>query len=130
MKRRAALQVLFLAVFGSSSHSGAQREHRLPLVGVPMITAGPDDPMMIDLRRGLRELGYVEGENIRIEHRYVEGKVERLPATVQDLIRLKPDVIVAGLGPIVEAVKNATSTIPIIMVGWDYDPVVAGFVRP
>lgn len=71
----------------------------------------------------------MEGENIRIEYRFAEGKLERLPAMLQELVQLNVDVIVAGAEPIVRAAKQATSTIPIVMIGRDYDPVAAGFVE-
>src|SRR5262249_19602630 len=73
-------------------------------------------------RQGLRDLGYVEGKNIVIERRYAEGKYDRLPALVAELIRLKVDIIVTGGGPATRAAKEATSTIPIVMTN-DADPV-------
>jgi len=76
---------------------------------------------------GLRELGYVEGQNITIEYRWAEGKLERLPDLVADLIRLKVDVIVSSTSPAIRAAKQQTSTIPIVMAGVT-DPVGAGFV--
>jgi putative tryptophan/tyrosine transport system substrate-binding protein len=79
------------------------------------------------LRRGLRELGYVEGKNIVIESRYAEGKLDRLPALAAELVRLKVDVIVTS-GPLPTRVtKEATTTIPIVMAQ-DSDPVGNGFV--
>ena len=78
-------------------------------------------------RRGLRELGYVEGKNIVIEYRYAEGKLDRLPALAAELVRLKVDVIVTA-GPLpTRAAKEATSSIPIVMAQ-DDDPVGYGFV--
>jgi ABC-type uncharacterized transport system substrate-binding protein len=81
------------------------------------------------IRRALRDLGYIEGQNIAIEYRYAEGKVDRLPELAAELVRLKVDIIVAagGSGP-VRAVKNATKTIPIAMETPN-DPVEAGFVE-
>jgi putative tryptophan/tyrosine transport system substrate-binding protein len=83
------------------------------------LLAGPDDPIFAELRLGLRERGYVDGENIRIEYHSARGRIERLPAVLQELVELKVDVIVAGAEPIVRAAKQATSTIPIVMVGRD-----------
>jgi putative tryptophan/tyrosine transport system substrate-binding protein len=114
---------------GGATASPAQQAHKIPLVGVPLILARADDLVMVELRRGLRARGYVDGENIRIEHRSAEGKMERLPALVRQLVQLNVDVIVAGAEPIVRAAKQATNTIPIVMVGWNYDPIVAGFVQ-
>jgi putative tryptophan/tyrosine transport system substrate-binding protein len=78
-------------------------------------------------RQGLRELGYVEGKNIVIEWRSAEGKADRLPALAAELVRLKVDVIVTSGPTVTGAVKQATSTIPIVMAQ-DTDPVGTGFV--
>ena len=82
------------------------------------------------IRLALRERGYIEGQNIAIEYRYAEGKRNRLPELVAELVRLKVDIIVvAGGGNWVQAAKNATKTIPIVMVGPGTDPVKAGIVE-
>src|SRR5215471_1083681 len=78
-------------------------------------------------RQGLRELGYVEGKNIVIEWRSYEGKFDRLPALAAELVRLKVDVIVAGGSGDIQAAKEATTTIPIVMLGGG-DAVASGFV--
>jgi len=78
-------------------------------------------------REGLRELGYVEGQNIAIEYRFADGKDERLPGLAAELVRLKVDVIVAVSPPATEAAKQATSTIPIVFPV-SGDPVAEGFV--
>ena len=77
----------------------------------------------------LRERGHIEGQNITIEYRYAKGKPDRYPELAAELVRLKVDVIVAAGGaPTVRAAKNATKTIPIVMVGAGSDPVEAGLV--
>jgi len=82
-----------------------------------------------ELRQGLRELGYVEGQNLVIEYRSAKGKPERRPELAAELVQLKLDVIVAGAGPpLTRALKKATRTIPIVMSGVFVDPVKAGFV--
>jgi putative ABC transport system substrate-binding protein len=78
-------------------------------------------------RQGLRELGYVEGKNIKIEYRYAEGKLDRLPALAAELVRLKMDVIVTAVSSSTRAAKEATNTIPIVMAQ-DNDPVGNGFI--
>ena len=78
-------------------------------------------------RQGLRELSYVEGENIVIEWRSTDGKLDRLPALAAELVRLKVAVIVASGGAPTRRAKEATSTIPIVMTN-DPDPVGDGFV--
>jgi putative ABC transport system substrate-binding protein len=75
---------------------------------------------------GLRQLGYVEGQNLRVEFRSAQGKLDRLPGLAEELVRLKVDVIIAGAEPAILAAKDATSTIPIVMVGYVYDPVASG----
>jgi ABC-type uncharacterized transport system substrate-binding protein len=82
------------------------------------------------IRLALRELGYIEEQNIAIEYRYGEGKPDRVPALAAELVRLKVDIIVAtGGNRVILAAKNATKTIPIVMLGAGVDPVEAGFVE-
>jgi ABC-type uncharacterized transport system substrate-binding protein len=82
------------------------------------------------IRRALRELGYIEGQNIAIEFRYAEEKRDRFPELLAELVRLKVDIIVAAGGDIlIQAAKNATKTIPIVMVGLGSDPVEAGLIE-
>ena len=90
-------------------------------------------PFLEDFRQGLRELGYVEGKTVRLEIRWGDGKLERLPALADELVRLNVDVIVAVNSPSVVAAKQATQTVPIVMpissdpVG---DGLVASLARP
>jgi putative ABC transport system substrate-binding protein len=79
---------------------------------------------------GLRELGYVDRQNIAIEYRYAEGKPERFAELAAELVRLKVDLIVAAGGDLlIRPIMDATKTIPIVMTGGGIDPVEAGFVR-
>ena len=81
------------------------------------------------MRLALRERGYIEGQNIAIEYRYAEGKLDRLPELAAELVGLKVDIIVVtGGDPDIRAAKNATKTIPIVMAGNGTDPVEAGFI--
>jgi putative ABC transport system substrate-binding protein len=82
------------------------------------------------IRHALRELGYVEGQNIVIEFRYMQGKLDRAPELTADLVRRKVDLIIVagGSGPILAA-KNATKTIPIVMAALSGDPVDLGLVE-
>ena len=77
--------------------------------------------------QGLRDLGYIDGQNITIDYRFAAGKVERLPELAEELVRLKPELIVARATPAAQAAKNATTTIPIVMFGVA-DAVGSGFV--
>ena len=82
------------------------------------------------IRQALRELGYIEGQNIAIEYRYGEGKRDRLPEVAAELVRLKVDlIVVAGGASPIEAAINATKTIPIVMSGAGADPVKAGWIE-
>src|SRR4029077_17105765 len=84
-------------------------------------------PQIIGFREGLRKLGYVEGKNILVEYRYAEGKTDRIPNFVTELVQIKVDVIVTGTTEGVRAAKRATHTVPIVMVT-TADPVPLGFV--
>ncbi len=82
------------------------------------------------VRLALRELGYIEGKNVVIDYRYAEGKRDRYPELLAELVRLKVDVIVAAGGePTVRAAIKATKTIPIVMTGGGADPVEAGYIK-
>ena len=87
-----------------------------------------DVPAVAAFRQGLRELGWVEGQNIVIDYRFAEGRVNRLPDLAAELVGLKVDVIVAGPTPPAVAAKKATGTIPIVMVG-AADPVELGLIE-
>jgi ABC-type uncharacterized transport system substrate-binding protein len=89
---------------------------------------GASAPFLIALREGLRSTGYVEGQNVAIEYRWAEGNYDRLPALAVDLVRHKVDAIATTSGtPGIKAVKNATSTIPIVFLDGS-DPVADGLV--
>lgn len=94
------------------------------VVGV-LSPEGPTTGNVNGLVEGLRELGYVEGRNIRFEYRWAEGKFDRLPELAADLVRLQVNVIVAFVTQAAEVAKKQSSTIPIVMVGVS-DPVGAG----
>ena len=87
------------------------------------------DPRLIALRQGLRELGYVEGQNLVLEYRSAKGKRERIAEVAAELVRLKVDIILTSGSPrAIRAAKQATRRIPIVMTGGSADPVEAGFV--
>ena len=88
---------------------------------------GSDQEFIDDTKRALRDLGHIEGKNIVFDFRSAEGDPTRLPRAAAELVALKPDIIVAGATPGTRAAKQATATIPIIMIGVA-DPVGAGFV--
>jgi putative ABC transport system substrate-binding protein len=85
------------------------------------------EPVVQEFLRALRELGWTEGQNLSIEYRWAEGKVERLPELAAELVRLKVDLIVAPAASAALAAKNATSSIPIVMI-FPNDPVKTGLI--
>jgi putative ABC transport system substrate-binding protein len=103
----------------------AQRAERVYLIGF----VSPTSPgaRNVAFMHGLRELGYVEGQNVRIEMRFAEGQPERLPGLLDELIRLKVDMLVVGATIGARAAKSATTTIPIVFAG-SSDPVAGGIV--
>src|SRR5262249_56483284 len=105
----------------------AQRMGKVPRICI-LQTSEPSVPIGEAFRHGLRDLGYVEGQNLAIEFRSAEGHVERLPALADELVQRQVDVLVAG-GPevILRAARQATSTLPIGMVAGDYDPTALGY---
>jgi putative ABC transport system substrate-binding protein len=109
----------------------AQQPKKVPLIGyLASSDAATDSTRSEAIRLALRELGYIEGQNITIEYRYAEGKRDRQSTLAAELVGLKVDIIVAAGGdPQVQAVKNVTKTIPIVMVGSGTDPVEAGLVE-
>jgi len=122
---RVLICVLLLAL---SFPADAQEPAKIWRIGVlvsssPSLNASRDEA----LRQGLHEIGYVEGKNIIMEYRYAEGKLDRLSDLAADLVRLKPDVILAGGTRVAVAAKQATSTIPIVVTGAG-DLVAAGLV--
>ena len=116
-------------VFGGAV-AQAQQPKKVPRIGY----LSPTDPARESaraeaIRLALRERGYIEGQDIAIEYRYAEGKPDRFPELAAELVRLRVDIIVvAGGNRIILAAKNATKTIPIVMVGAGVDPVEAGFI--
>ena len=106
----------------------AQQSAKVPRVGY-LTGATPDgqSARIEAFRQGLRELGYVEGKNIVIEYRHAEGKLDRLSELAAELVRVKVDVIVTTGPTSTRAAKEATNTIPIVMMN-EGDPVASGFV--
>jgi putative tryptophan/tyrosine transport system substrate-binding protein len=128
MKEAGVLSILFVVVLLALGVTAeAQQPKKVPRIGYLSSSASTDSGRPEAFRQGLRELGYVEGKNIVIDYRYFEGKLDRLPALAAELVRLKVDIIVTGGPGSTRAVKEATATIPIVMLQ-DNDPVGNGFV--
>src|SRR5262245_52503531 len=125
---RAKILVYALLVLATIHVADAQQLKKVPRVGALVPASAPAAPQLVEaLRQGLREHGYVEGQNITLEPRYAEGNIERLAGFAAELVRLKADVIVVGSTPGIIAVKNTTGAIPIVMVTTG-DPVAGGLV--
>jgi putative tryptophan/tyrosine transport system substrate-binding protein len=124
MRRRELITLLGAAAVWSSP-VGAQQRARLPRLGVLLYSNPQVDPNTESFRRDLRDLGYIDGQNIEIVYRYAEAKPERLPELAIELVRLKPDVVFALGGDVAPFVSKATQTIPIVYA-MSADPVRLG----
>ena len=132
MTKKYSIWLLGTVLLTTVGFADAQQPKKVPKIGFLSVRSGPESREEA-FRQGLRELGYVEGQNIFIESRFAEGKNERFPDLAAELVRLKADIIVAGGGSAALAAKNATKTIPIVMTT-NSDPVgnglVASLARP
>ena len=119
------------SLFALCVSAQAQQPKKVPRIGF-LVNTGPDAPNVEPFRKGLRELGYIEGNNIQIEYRYVDA-ADHIPSLVKELLQLKVDVFISGTSPAIRIAKQETSTIPIVMV-IQQDPVglklVDSFARP
>ena len=119
--------LLTFALLAIAHSAEAQQPTKIPRIGFQLDSPASAVTARLDgFRQGLRELGYIEGKNIIIEWRSSEGKLERRSELAAELVRLKVDVIVSGGPTVTRIVKEATSTIPIVMAQ-DSDPVGNGF---
>jgi putative ABC transport system substrate-binding protein len=128
VRRREFIILLASATACPLAAYAQQQAGKVPRIGFLLVTSPSDRPSLLDaFRRGLRELGWVEGQNIVIDYRFAEGRLDWLPDLAAELIRLKVDVIVSFGTQGVTAAKNATETIPIVMIGVR-DPVGTGLI--
>jgi putative tryptophan/tyrosine transport system substrate-binding protein len=118
------LCVMLLAVCLSGE---AQQPKKIPRVGFLWDSPAVFPTAINGFRQGLRDLGWIEGQNIILEHRWTDGRFDRLPALAEELVRLNVNVIVAPTSIYAEAAKRATSTIPIVFVS-HADPIGSGHV--
>jgi putative ABC transport system substrate-binding protein len=133
MKRRKFIALLGTAAALPFSARAQQPGKVYRVAGLSGGTAASRAPLLAAFMGGMRDLGYVEGSNLVVEHRYAEGNFERLPVLVSELLAWKPDLLFVSTTPGALAAKAATSTVPIVMVSVA-DPVgvglVASLVRP
>ena len=126
--RRIIWFLLITCVLGWAAVAQAQQSKKIPRLGyLAAVSASADAPRLEAFRQGLRELGYVEGQNIIIEYRHQAGDFERLPALAAELVALKIDVLVAVTTNAALAASKTTTTIPIVFMGVT-DPITAGLV--
>src|SRR5438128_1388344 len=120
---------LTLSLLAAPLAADAQQAGKVPRIGFLGVTSPSDRPSHLDaFRQRLRELGWVEGQNVVIDYRYAEDRVDRLPDLAAELVRLKVDLIIASAGTqVATAAKNATETIPIVMIAVR-DPVGTGLI--
>ena len=131
MTRKITVLTLCAMLFALCLSAEAQQPKKVPRIGyLSSVDPASESARSEAIRLALRELGYIEGQNIAIEYRYAEGKRDRFPELAAELVRLKVDIIVvAGGATLIRAAKNATKTIPIVMAGAGVDPVEAGLVE-
>jgi putative ABC transport system substrate-binding protein len=110
--------VVLAALLAMPHSTDAQAPAKVALVGILRLHHA-DDPSHELIRQAFRDTGYVEGQNIRTEWRYAEGRTERLAPLATELVSLKPDAIVTFGGPVIRAVRRVTSTIPLIAMADD-----------
>ena len=127
MDRRAFISTVAGALLAAPLAAGAQPAGRVLRLGILTPTVPTPLGMTARIPTALRELGYVEGQNLIVQRRYAEDEIGRLPGMARDLVQLRVDVIVAVGSSAIRAVEDATTTIPIVFYG-NLDPVAAGFV--
>ncbi len=132
--RSCILAILVLGLLAAPLTAAAQPPPKIPRIGyLGAFSPSAGAPFLESFRQGLRELGYVEGQNIFIDYRWAEGRPDRFPPLAAELIQLRVDVIVTWSNAAVAALRQATRTIPIVVAAMG-DPVgsafVASFARP
>jgi putative ABC transport system substrate-binding protein len=131
MNRRTAIRRLATFFLTTASLAHAQQPKKVTRIGyLSALEPARESTRSEGVRLALRQRGYIEGQNIATEYRYAEGKLDRYPELAAELVRLKVDIIVVSGGDrLIQAVKNATKTVPIVMMGIGSDPVEAGHVE-
>jgi putative ABC transport system substrate-binding protein len=128
MKRR---EILVGIACAAASAVIAQQPRKVPRVAV-LHAGSSKEPASVQrepLERGLREWGWIPGSDVTIDYRYAEGNAARIPELAAQLVHSNPDVIVARGNASVDAVRRLTTVIPIVMSGWNGDPVTDGLVK-
>src|SRR5258708_11713154 len=127
LKRRDVIALVGGAATAWPLAARGQQPAKLPVIGALVIGNTDPEQFWREFRQGLRDLGYVEGQNIRFEFRSAQGDARRLPELAAELVRLKVDVIVTWFTPTAVAARQATRDIPIVMAETG-DPIGTGLV--
>lgn len=128
MKKRFIIVVVVALLLGFSQLADAQQPGKAPRIGyISGTNESGSGSLLAGFRQGLRDHGYTEGENVFVEYRFAEGKVDRIPNLVAELVQLNVDVIVSSNFTAIGAAKKATKTIPVVMVTTQ-DPVAGGVI--
>jgi putative ABC transport system substrate-binding protein len=129
MNRRMALRILVLSLGAATARVGAQQAGRMPVIGL-LITHPPVDDVVVDLfRAGLRKYKYEDSKNVRLEVRTALGRLDRVPALIEELVQLPVDILVVVNEVALHAARQITRTIPIVMIGFIDDPVELGVIE-
>ena len=130
LHRREFTALLAAGSLARTTLAQAQEAQRVPLIGF-LHPGFPDSGSVVldALHAGLRDLGYVEGRTVKVEARWARGKPETLPRLTQELIQLRPAVLVATARPSIEAARAATTELPIVANDLESDPVASGYVE-
>src|SRR6266550_7116759 len=117
MKKAGVLSIVFVVILlAVAVIAEAQQSTKIPRIGfLAAATPATAAHLVEAFKQGLRQHGYVEGQNVVLELRFGEGKAEQFPVLAAELVRLKVNIIVALTNPVIEAVRQATQTIPIVM---------------
>jgi putative tryptophan/tyrosine transport system substrate-binding protein len=129
MRRREFITLLFGTAAAAWPGAGSAQQSVKPVIGFLSISSpGPHAPLVAAFNQGLREMGFIEGQNLAIEYRWAEGQFDRLPALAADLTSRKVDVIAAVSGDVsIRAAMSASSAIPVVFITGS-DPVAGGLV--
>jgi ABC-type uncharacterized transport system substrate-binding protein len=126
MKKVTALSSVIAVILLAAAVKAEAQQLKIPRIG--FLANDPHAPTLETFRQGLNDFGYAEGQNILIEWRFTEGKPGRFPELAAELVRLNPDVIVAGASAAVPFLERNTRAIPIVMISYEGDPVADGTV--
>ena len=128
MNKKILVSILAVVILAFVHLAEAQQTKKVFRIGILSSGSPSSSKEVVEpLQQGLRDLGYIDGQNITIEHRYADGMAERLPNLAAELVQLKVEIIVVSGSPSTQAAKNATKTIPIVMTNAN-DPVGIGLV--